>query len=171
MRALIATLTLSCLAGCAATSPTRSHSLHAADQTPTERYEAYRTTLEHAEVLEEVLFLSTDAVRLEMAKTQPEYRKALLADMQQRPIQGLDVVEQVVSGDQAWLTVQGIGVVDPLRGLRTFGKGKVSLLREHGIWQVDEETWYLEGEDTSGITPRDWAVAPKPKSTSKTKTK
>jgi len=158
MRNLVALSLTLLFAGCATTHPpTRSGSMLAKDQTPTERYEAYRTALEKAESLEELLPLTSTAVRVEMSKRPPSYRKALLSDMKTRKVEWMRVLEEQVSGDTASLSVEGVQVVDPMRGLRGFGKGKVVLLREDGAWRVDDETWTLEGEDTSGITPRDWA--------------
>jgi hypothetical protein len=161
----LAALSLAVLlaSGCAANLPTRSGSVQASVQTPTERYETYRAALDKAHSLEELLPLTSEAVREEMAKTTPAYRKALLSDMQLRKLEWLRVVEEQVSGDVALLIVEGEQVVDPLRGTRGLGKAKVILLREEGIWRVDDETWRLAGEDTTGITPRDWGSATKPK--------
>ena len=159
---LVLTFALSLTTACATNLPTRSGSVRATEQTPTERYEAYRATLDHAQVLEEVLPLTSDAVRSETAKRPPSYRKALLADLQLRKVDSLRVLEERVSGGVAFLSVESRTVIDPSRGTRGLGKGKVVLLREEGTWRVDEETWTIEGEDSSGITPRDWAVR-KPK--------
>src|SRR5438067_2499609 len=118
IRALGLSVLLSvCASGCASNLPTRSGSTSAAEQTPTERYETYRAALEHAQTLDELLPMTSTAVREEMAKRPPTYRKALLADLQLRKLEWLRVVEQRVSGDTAYLVVQGEQVVDPLRGL------------------------------------------------------
>ena len=155
-----AVLSLS-VVGCASNLPTRSGSTSAAEQTPTERYESYRAALEHAQTLDELLPMTSAAVREEMAKRPPSYRQALLSDLQRRKLEWLRVVEQRVTGDTAYLVVQGEQVVDPSRGLRGVGIAKVVLLREAGAWRVDDETWTLAGEDTTGITPRDWAPSAK----------
>ncbi len=162
MRVLLAiALSLPLLASCATTHPpTRSGSHHASEQTPTERYEGYRSALVHAESLEELLPWTSKAVRVEMSKRPPSYRKALLADLQQRKVEDLRVTEEQISGTVATLSVEGWHVVDPSMGTRGFGKGKVILFREEGAWRVDDETWTLEGEDTTGITPRDWTPEP-----------
>jgi hypothetical protein len=162
MRSLVALPIMLLLAGCTTTHPpTRSGSAVAKEQTPTERYEAYRVALERAEAMEEVLPLTSKAVRVEMSKRPPTYRKALLGDMQIRKVEWMRVLEERVFGDTASLSVEGVQVVDPMRGVRGFGKGRVVLLREEGAWRVDDETWTLEGDDTSGLTPRDWATKPK----------
>jgi hypothetical protein len=70
------------------------------------------------------------------------------------------VLDEDVSGDTAVLRVEGAAVVDPSRGTTSAGTAKVTLLHEHGVWRIDDETWTLEGHDTTGITPRDWAAAP-----------
>ena len=154
----IALISASLSIGCAVHAPTRSGSPLAGEQTPTERYEAYRSTLDHARTLDEVLPLTSDAVRDEMAKRPRSLQRALLADMQMRKIEWMRVTSEEISGDTATLNVEGVQVVDPMRGARGFGHAKVVLLREKGAWRVDDETWTLEGEDTSGITPRDWAA-------------
>jgi hypothetical protein len=139
--------------------PTFSGSSVPTEQTPTERYEAYRLTLDHAQTIDELLPLTSDAVRDEMAKRPAKFQKALLADLQQRKVAWLRVIDEQISGDTAVLRVEGAAVVDPSRGVSSLGTAKVILFREHGAWRIDEETWMLEGHDTTGITPRDWAAA------------
>lgn len=145
------------LVACATTHPpTRSGSKVAAEQTPTERYEAYRSALAQASTLEELLPHTSKAVRDEMAKRPPSYRRALLSDLKLRSAEWLRVNEEDITGAQAFLTVEGRHVVDPTAGTLSYGRGKVTLLHEDGAWRVDEEIWTLEGTDTSGITPRNW---------------
>jgi hypothetical protein len=143
--------------------PTFSGSSVPSEQTPTERYEAYRSTLDHAQTLDDLLPLTSDEVRDEMAKRPPKFQKALLADLQQRKVEWMRVIDEEIAGDTATLRVEGAAVVDPSRGVSSLGTAKVTLLRERGAWRVDEETWMLEGHDTTGITPRDWAATPKKK--------
>jgi len=160
MRSICAFLLPALVVACTSLHPpTHSGSPVATDQTPTDRYEAYRVALDRAKTIDEVLPLTSEAVREQMAKSPPEYRKALLGDMQQRTCDDLRVLEENVSGDVASLTVEGVCIVDPMRSARVFGHGKVILLREKGAWRVDDEVWTLEGEDTSGLTPRDWKKA------------
>ena len=148
---------LSLVGGCATLhSPQRTGSTNATEQSPTERYEAFRATLVHAKTLHALLPFTTEAVRLEMSKRPPSYHAALLADLQRRKVDWLRVVDEEVSGEVASLAVEGAGVVDPAKGTHGLGRAKVVLLREGGVWRIDEETWALDGDDSTGITPRDW---------------
>lgn len=144
--------------GCATNPPTRTGSSVASVQSPTERYESYRAALAKAAALEELLPLTSHAVRDEMAKRPPAYRKAILKDLQSRDGGDLRVVDERVDGDVATLTVEGTQVVDAARGLRSHGRASVVLLRQDGAWRVDEEIWTLEGDSRGELGPAGWAA-------------
>ncbi len=151
------------LAGCAAHLPTRTGSAVATLQSPTERYEAFRTTLDKAEALEELLPLTSSAVRDEMAKRPPAYRQAMLAELKTRGLGQYRVIAERVDGDVAWLTVEGTNLVDPEHDVRSHARGSVVLLRQEGAWRVDDEVWTLEGDSQGELGPQGWS---KPQQTS-----
>jgi len=153
-----AALALSCAAlfACAPNVPARSGSSVATEQTPTERYETYRSTLARAWSLDQLLPLTSRAVRDETDKRPESFRKALLADLQARKVAHLRVVEERVDGDHATLMVDAVTVIDPATKTRGPGRATVRLVRENGVWCVDEEVWTIEGKDGSGITPSGW---------------
>jgi hypothetical protein len=144
MRPLALLALVSLLGACAVHPPTRSGSAVVSQQTPTERYEAYRTALTYATSLEDLYPLTSKAVRDEMAKRPEDMRRSLLADLQARRASWLRVVDEHVAGANASLTVEGEQVVDPTRGTSSFGRARVLLVHEDGAWKVDEEIWTLE---------------------------
>jgi hypothetical protein len=144
MRPLALLAILPLLGACAMNPPTRSGSAVVSEQTPTERYEAYRAALTYASSLEELYPLTSKAVRDEMAKRPDDLRRSLLADLQARRASWLRVVDERVSGANARLTVEGEQIVDPSKGTKSFGHARVLLVREDGAWKIDEEVWTLK---------------------------
>jgi hypothetical protein len=157
MRSIYVIALVPLLAACAIHPPTRSGSAIVAEQTPTERYEAYRAALAHASRLEELYPLTSEAVREEMAKRPEAFRSALLVDLQARRAEWLRVVDERVVGNNARLSVEGEQIVDPSKGTRSFGRARVLLVREGSTWRIDEEIWTLQGTDSSEIVPRAWS--------------
>jgi hypothetical protein len=166
MRPFLAAITLAAalafgvpasLAGCAAHLPTRTGSAVATVQSPTERYESFRAALDKADALEELLPLTSSAVRDEMSKRPPAYRKAILADLKTRGLGQFRVVAERIDGDVAWLTVEGTNLVDVEHDVRSHARGSVVLLRQDGAWRVDDEVWTLEGDSQGELGPQGWS--------------
>jgi hypothetical protein len=155
-----AALAFGALGGCATTHlPTRTGSAVATAQSPTERYEFFRAALDKAEALEELLPLTSSAVRDEMTRRPPAYRKAILADLKTRGLGQFRVVAERIDGDVAWLTVEGTNLVDPEHNVRSHARGSVVLLRQDGAWRVDDEVWTLEGDSQGELGPQGWSKA------------
>ncbi|MBI2390633.1 MAG: hypothetical protein HYV09_13670 [Deltaproteobacteria bacterium] len=149
-------LPLGCASGAPSRPPLRTGSPLATAQSPTERYERFRAALATATTLDELLPFTSRAVRDETAKRPEPFKRALLADLRARTVDGLRVTEERVDGRVAKLRVEGVRVVDPARGTRAFGAAKVVLLHEDGAWRVDDEVWTTEGRDESELGPRSW---------------
>lgn len=156
-RTLAVALAFACAPiACAHDVPTRSGSAVAREQTPTERYEQFRVRLARADSLDELLPLTSAAVRDETDKRPESFRKALLVDLKAREVEHLRVVEERFEGDRATLRVEATVVIDPERKTRGPARATVKLVREGGVWFVDEESWIIEGKDATGITPKGW---------------
>lgn len=121
---------------------------------PKETYFKYRAALSAASKIDDVSSFLCKRVNEEIQKTPAPMKPMMFGLMKEITPKKVDVVSDVVNGDNATLTLTGkdelLAKVDP--NAKEVSKGTVTLVKENGIWKIDKESWETKiksGSDTS----------------------
>lgn len=125
-----------------------SEALAADALSPKETYLKYRSALPAANKIEDVSSFMCKKVNDDIAHTPAEMKPMMFGFMKETSPKAVQVVSEEVKGETATVLLEGKSAPEAKDGnaVKEECKGKVTFVREGGIWKIEKESWDIKSK-------------------------
>ena len=111
--------------------------------TPKETYLKYRAALPAAQKIEDVSSFMCKRVNEEIKGTPADMKPMMFGFIKETAPKTVQILSEEVKGDNATLVLTGKSEPEVQNGnkVKEDTKGKVTFLKEDGVWKIDKESW------------------------------